>query len=378
LIPDTVRPRFVERIGSVDDPDELLTRVGQVLIGSGERLYVSQPSDDRILVFDRDEPSPLAIGRRGEGPGEFASLHSIGFLSDTLWAFDSGGPRLSIFSMEGELFGTRPWTTETLSVGEYLFVPRVPVSLVLLPGGEALASPGMMIRGQPPGQGVHSDSIRSPVLRMGKDLQIQDTVVWTLREGTTVGVSKGGTVGSFSVPFGDAPLYTLFPKGGGVAVVDRRRPGPGEEPRFGITLLGPMGDTTFAISVPYDPVPLTPAALDRIVSEVRAFPPPDRGGLTPAEVKKALEDHDLIPENHIPVTEVVGTQDGRIWVRREEVRVDSVVWNVFDSGGTPEATVLLPFRHELKAARGDLLVVLERDELDVPYLVKLRLKPGSS
>jgi len=375
-VADTLGLRLVERIGSVDDPDQILTSVRQVFIGPGERLYVAQPADDKILIFGPEEPVPLAVGRRGEGPGEFGSLHSMGLLADTLWAFDSSGPRLVLFSMDGEPLGTRPWTTETFSIGEYLFVPRVPVSLALLPDGGALASPGLMIRAQPPGAGVEFGSMRSPVPRMGRDAEIRDTVVWTRREGTTVGIARGGTVGSFSVPFSDAPFYSLMPAGQGVAVVDRRRPGDGEEPRFRITLLDPMGDTAFAVAVPYDPVPLTPDALDRIVSRVRPFPPPDRGGLSPAEVKTALTDRDLVPANHVAVTSLVGTQDGRIWVRREEARADSVAWNMFDGEGVLQGTVLLANDHEIKAAQGDLLVVLERDQLDVPYLLKFRLDEG--
>jgi hypothetical protein len=107
---------------------------------------------------------------------------------------------------------------------------------------------------------------------------------------------------------------------------------------------------------------------------VRAFPPPERGGLNEEEIKEALTNSDLVPESHVPATEVVGTQDGSLWVRREEVGRDSVVWNVFDSRGNSTATVLLPADHQIKAGRRDLLVTLEHDEFDVPYLVMLRLR----
>ena len=369
-----MRPQVVRRIGSFDDPNQILTRVGQVLIGPEEQIFVSQPQDQTILVFDLFGTEPTSIGREGEGPGEFEGLHTIGFLNDSLWAFDYSVPRFSFFSLTGELLGTRPWGTEMFRIDEVVFVPRAPVSVVLLPEEEALIVPGMMIRGQPPESGIRSEVMRIPFLRVGADLQIQDTIAWTIMEGTTVAESRGGEVLMFSVPFNDAPLHTLGPNGGGVAVVDRRRASSDVHPVFGISVVGPMGDTTFALSIPYDPIPITEDALKGIVSKVRSSPPRDRGGLSEEEIKDALAEHGLVPEYQVPVTKLVGTGDGMIWVRREEFGQDSVVWNVFDSNGTPTATVLLPADQEIKAGNGDLLVTLEHDEFDVPYLVVLRLE----
>jgi len=46
------------RIGSVDDSAQALTRIGDILLGPDGRLYIAQPADLTIRVFDGE-------GRRG-------------------------------------------------------------------------------------------------------------------------------------------------------------------------------------------------------------------------------------------------------------------------------------------------------------------------
>lgn len=51
-------------------------------------VYIAQPQESRIRVFDDDGTFVRYIGRAGDGPGEFRSLGWICLRSDTLWASD--------------------------------------------------------------------------------------------------------------------------------------------------------------------------------------------------------------------------------------------------------------------------------------------------
>ncbi len=65
-----------------------------------DRIYVADSGLRRILAFDRTTGQRMATaGRRGAGPGEFRFLSWIGDCGgDTIFAWDSGQRRVSLFS----------------------------------------------------------------------------------------------------------------------------------------------------------------------------------------------------------------------------------------------------------------------------------------
>lgn len=83
-------PRLGERelrIGSPDAPNYSLTQVPAIAILSG-MLYVAQPMEQLIRVFDSKGRFLKNIGRRGRGPGEFLQPRLAGTHSGRLWVFD--------------------------------------------------------------------------------------------------------------------------------------------------------------------------------------------------------------------------------------------------------------------------------------------------
>jgi hypothetical protein len=65
-------------------------------------------------------------------------------------------------------------------------------------------------------------------------------------------------------------------------------------------------------------------------------------------------------------------RDGSIWLQRA-VEADSASWLVLDPSGSPHAEVSLPAGFDLLEADRDHVWGQERDELDVPYLVRYRV-----
>jgi hypothetical protein len=80
----------------------------------------------------------------------------------------------------------------------------------------------------------------------------------------------------------------------------------------------------------------------------------------------------MIPETLPPITAVVSTQDGMLWVRREETS-GSVSWSAFDNRARHRGDVRLPANQTVAAARGNLLVTTELDALGVQSIVVHRV-----
>ena len=77
--------------------------ISSINIDSSESILVSDPSNQKIHVFDKDGTYLNFIGGDGEGPGEFRRLASVSFIApDTLHAVDRSLNRISFFSKSDE------------------------------------------------------------------------------------------------------------------------------------------------------------------------------------------------------------------------------------------------------------------------------------
>jgi hypothetical protein len=366
------------RVGSLDDPDKILTRVGDVLIGPGEELYVAQPQDGNVRVYDAGGALTGKVGRSGKGPGEFARLTYLGLRSDTLYATDNGLGRVSFFSGDGRFLRSRQWTTALRSERSpdrvwMMYGETVPQRF--LPDGTALVEvEAFEIFGMDSQQ---RDPIRSlgewphPFLRVDTTGQAIDTLSQERREKRLFRVDQRGVTLYFPTPFEDAPLAALMRDGSGVVVVDRPVATRKRDATFGVTLVSPAGDTVFSRTFAYEPRPVPDEVVRRTAE---GLAPARRNGPDPAAIEASLRANDLVPSTLPPVTGLTVGQDGSIWLRREEVAGDSMLWNVLDRTGALRGALRLPARDSVAAARGDLVAAVYADELDVPYVVTYRLE----
>ena len=91
-------------VGSAAGPDHSLLSgvVGAVRLSDGG-VAVADGSTQRILFFDQRGAFRRAIGRLGDGPGEFRFLRWMGRCgSGNLGAYNGAPPRLTVFSETGE------------------------------------------------------------------------------------------------------------------------------------------------------------------------------------------------------------------------------------------------------------------------------------
>ena len=364
------------RIGSWDDPDQSLTRVDQVLIGAGERLYISQPNDHNIRIFDRHGELIAIAGRRGEGTGDIAYLTNMGLRGDTLYVSDFSLGRLSFFTMDGEFLHALNWVTEGFEAREETF--RATPPQLLLPDGTGLVRP----QSPPPFSfGLRPDPVEDweVFLRIDRSSQVLDTVLWqSVPPLRTTRISFQGSQGFFRLPdeFDDGPLLEPTLDGRGIVIVRREVPTVGKEAMFGIRIVEIMGDAAVSREFRYEPLPVSETTVRRVAA--KGYPLTARMGDTtrPAAstVAEGYREAGFIPATMVPISKVVTTQDGSIWLRREEVPGDSVLWTVLGKDGGLKGQLRLPRRQTVVASMGDLMVATELDSLDVTFLVRYRIR----
>jgi hypothetical protein len=358
----------VVRIGSIDDPDQGLTRVARIVFGPDSLLYISQSTEAEIRAYALDGSLVRRIGRDGEGPGEFRAVGAFGFIGDTLFVTDNTLSRFSLFDGDGAFLESSQWTTVAGEPRDQLI--EFPVGPeVVLADGSALAQQGVGYRR---GAAARFDV---PVLRLHRGSTRQDTVALRSFELPAVTMlSEQGHEHPILAPIQDYSLIEIMEDGSGVAIVERAAATSAEAHAFRLVKIDADGDTTLAREYPYTPV-ATPAAeaerhVDALLERTASSP---RGSPSREGVLRTYSQNGFIPAFLPPVNALRTAQDGSIWIERERAAPDSTTWNVIGESGELAGEVRLGGGARVMAATDDLLAVLELDALDVPYVTIYRI-----
>ena len=84
------------------------TRAPHVSVDSVGRVFVADPTNLRVQVYDANGTYVRTIGRSGEGPGEFAFPYATAVAGPFLYVSDTQRSRLSRWSLDGVLDWDRP------------------------------------------------------------------------------------------------------------------------------------------------------------------------------------------------------------------------------------------------------------------------------
>jgi hypothetical protein len=92
------------QIGKSDGQEEyLFVYISDVAVNGKGELYIADRQLNEVRKFDQEGRYLLAIGRKGQGPGEFQSISTIAVNKhDDLIVFDNRIGRISLFSDEGK------------------------------------------------------------------------------------------------------------------------------------------------------------------------------------------------------------------------------------------------------------------------------------
>ncbi len=360
------------RIGSVEDPDRGFSRITGVKVDRDGNLFVGESLAGEIRVFDPNGNLLNRIGRRGEGPGEFIMLFQWGVVGDTVWVVDFQLQRTTLFDREGTLLSTGAWSAVTVPYGASgsagLVGPVWMRSDGLFAGEEMSYS--LRVGGAPV-----PDSVRVPKVLFDAAGAVADTVGWDVRPPGGSSTTERVQVGSrrYSVPVppsGNVPRL-WFP--GGRWVVNGTVSGADTTSSFRVWRFGLSGDTLFTREYRYLPTRYPETVLDSLA--LRGVPGRSSAdGATVDAVRRAIRNAMDFPDFQPPALEGIAGEDGTLWLRREDTGEPNHRWLVIAPDGTPWGHVTVPRNSSVSWVSEEELVVVERDEFDVPWVVRFDLE----
>ena len=164
------------------------------------------------------------------------------------------------------------------------------------------------------------------------------------------------------VPFVHQPSWQMDPRG--FFWVE-----PGDGYRL-VALSAERHDTLRIVEREHTPVPVTREEVDEAMERF------ETGQLAGSG---ADMDRSRIPDHHPPIQRYRTDDVGRLWVRRP-LGGGRYAWDVFDAEGIYLGEVTSdvdPADMTVRAITADAVYAVVRDELGVPYVVRLAIREGS-
>ena len=114
LAVETVKRKIaaLEKVSEINLEEHESDYIGIIhkIIVEENRIFLLDKSRKQVLVFSLDGKFARAIGRSGEGPGEFRYLYTMDVKGNLIACFDQGNLRITLFDTSGAFrtsFGTR-------------------------------------------------------------------------------------------------------------------------------------------------------------------------------------------------------------------------------------------------------------------------------
>jgi hypothetical protein len=360
----------VLRIGTAEGEPEYqfgrLLPAGSIALASDGRIVVLDAQGQHLKVFTADGTYERTIGGPGAGPGEIGIATQSTVLmtpGDTILMVDLGNQRVSLYVMGGT------------------FVRSSPIDLAAgFPFRWELAADGRVVvqvrRLDFAGAGAVADSMDAIAVRR-LDGSAGDTLM-LVRSGKTVQFTGGLPEWNLFVP---EPLWTLWGDRILYAVNDNYR----------IGVYGPGGAVDRFIEMPFTRAPVTEtdqAPLKRALHKAmleQGAPPQIATQLVdtrvhfapyyPAFAQMLEGPYGTILVQHVrPLSDL--TDEERENYDFTSGATGSNRWDVFDAQGRYQGLLLMPPRFQPVEFRGDEIYGIQWDDLDVPYVVKLRVGEG--
>ena len=343
------------------EPFDQVTAVRELSDG---RVVVADRFAKAVSLVDMKRGTATAIGREGQGPGEFAMPWGLVALpGDTTLVIDPPQSRLLVVPPSG-----KPSGTLALPVGG-------PTSLMTVRGADRqgrLYLQAPRFTGQIPQDGNLPDSVA--LLRWDRASSKVDTLGRIKVPSMSMATGGSGNTRSFMMrqqPLTVQDDWSVAPDGR-VGVV-----------RVGNYHIGWIGAQRVAgPAVAYKPVPVTQADKDELarrMSDSRGAMrmtvggPPRGGAAAPPRAPRPVDDADW-PAVKPPFVEqtTMATPDGSLWVRRSQPQGAPALYDVFDAQGRLTRQVALGKDMRVVGFGAASVYVARTDEDDLQYLVRFK------
>lgn len=337
-------------IGLADGPTEYQFSgiEGVVRLPDGG-LVVADGGSREIRFFDASGAYVGASGRRGDAPGEYQQITSLGYgPGDSLWVYDFGNRRFTVLNPAGAVVRTVRLGGELSAVG----------AVGRLPHGSFVV------------REYWSKGPRSGQIRFGLSREPAAVVRYSADGGSldTIGLFPGREVYIGSEDGRAVMSAPLFARSASVALVGNEL-FVGDQERFEIgryTASGALRGITRVLDVD---LRLTPEDIDRAVAERLAEEPPGRHAMLRAHLD-AMD----VPETRPAYGRLRVDSEGNLWVSAHALApAEPTSWDVFDPGGRWLGAVRVPEDLRVHGIGGDWVLGVWRDALGVEYVRMYRL-----
>ena len=361
-------PEPVLRIGVLegDEPYQFSGLAGAVRLRDGT-VVAADGASNEVRYFDASGRFLAATGGGGEGPGEFASLTSLGPApGDRVWAYDFGTRRVTWLDGDGRVVRTATLDPEPPALQPIGQFPDGSFLLKQLWGvGRTAAASG---------EGPRRDPVA--FVRFDTAGSLVDTLAMV--PGRELYLREEGGRGVMVTPLvGRNAVGAIRPEpDGSVEGAGEAAPGAawratvvlGDQTDFELREHAPDGTLLRILRIPNRDLTLTPAEHAEILEEYVASAPPERrSGL------RASMEAQPVPERLPAYGPVASDPRGNLWLG-EWARGPSGHWTVLGADGGWLGDVTLPEGLIVHQVGADWILGVETDEVDVEYVVLYNLR----
>jgi hypothetical protein len=354
----------IEQDLRIDGNEENLVPINWLGVASTGRIALLQWQDYTVRFYSESGRFLGSVGREGAGPGEFRRLVRAGWIADTLWVSDTQLRRTTFISPNLEIVRTipdvvRPAPDDPGQPGSHLEL----IPYAVYADGSRLV---WDIRPLDPSSSEDPND-GSAIVRISPDGQIRKQVarIPSADAGGIMFSVGAGRNAYVQIPFFPRPQWVISPHGNRVAILTNNMAAP--EPYFHVLVADSAGRAIIDRSFPFEPERIPASVMDSAIAARAAR----ADASSHADVERQLRD--VAPDAYAEAEHVVVGADNRIWIGMRR-RAEGTPWMVLSPDGDPVGQIVLPPRIELRAADGQHVWCVERDELDVESVVRYRLR----
>jgi len=320
--------------------DVFLSYVWHLATDSRGNVFVVDGGEAAIIALNPDLTHNRLIGREGEGPGEFGRSVQVQILpGDSILVWDSQLQRITVFPPESD----EPAYVQPLGTQDRGFNVW---KLTGTAGYVARSSTAYMADGSDEG------STRTTVLRHVHEAggRVADETLFEYPASEALVQRGEGFVSMAGHPFGRESF---------LGILGGNRIAHASSDTLKVRILHLGGRVETALSHETSPIPVSRRELEEAAD-----------GLNDAFAQLL---RDGAPYVWPGLTGLVVDDRDRIWVGIRKADRSTTEWAAFEADGTHQVSVDLPVEVDLYAVRGDRMVGVARDELDVPRVTVYRL-----
>lgn len=344
----------LEREQVFRDTEEVpIGRVGEVTVDQEGQLYIADPTQNTILVFDPDGNYLASIGREGSGPGEFRGPGTMDVFSNQLYVYDVMQHRVNVFDLNTRSvshtvnFGSS--AQEVRSIEDGLYSPR---EIFFRNDQMFLMSFGSLLHTTPPERaGQVIDHYRKPYYLIDRDGRRVSDKLFEQKDYVFLTASVNGRIRTASgFPFIGKSLIAVAEDGTSYTTWSED---------FLITVRAPDGTYLRAIYYPYEKVNLTRDAA--VQGQER-------------DIHKQFVLQNELPETFTALNEILIDDENRLWVSTI-IEDDNVYeWWVLQESGELITRFTWPKVHTIALIRNGFMYTRETDErTGIQSIVRYRI-----